>query len=222
MPSVIIPTLNAEATLARTLDALAPARLDGFVEEVIVVDGGSGDETARVARQAGAVVIESPPGRGRQLARGAAAARTAWLLFLHADSRPGPGWRAAAAAHMASPDRAGVFHLRFDDSRPAARRLERIVAWRTRVLGLPYGDQGLLISRDLHDSVGGFRPLVLMEDVAMARAIGRRRIDLLAAEMVTSPTRYRRGYLGRSARNLVCLGLYFAGVPPSYLRRLYG
>lgn len=222
MPSVIIPTLNAEATLARTLDALAPARRDGFVEEVIVVDGGSLDETAGIAREAGALVIESPPGRGRQLARGAAAARGEWLMFLHADTRPGPGWAAAAAAHMASPDRAGVFRLRFDDSRAAARRLERIVAWRTRVLGLPYGDQGLLISRALHDSLGGFRPLDLMEDVAMARAIGRASIDLLAAEMITSPTRYRRGYLARSARNLVCLALYFAGVPPGCLRRLYG
>ncbi len=220
MISVIIPTLNAEETLSGTLGALA--RGDGPIGEVIVADGGSGDRTVALARASGAIVVESPPGRGSQLARGAEVARRPWLLFLHADSAPGPGWREAIADHVATGEgRAAVFRLRFDDASPRARRLERIVAWRTRALGLPYGDQGLLISRVLYDALGGFRPLVLMEDVAMARALGRRRIRLLEAEMITAPTRYRNGYPRRSARNLLCLGLYFAGVPPTLLRRIY-
>ena len=221
MISVVIPTLNAEACLPRALALLADGR--SLIDEVVVADGGSGDATISLARAAGARVVEGPPGRGRQLAQGAAAARGKWLFFQHADSRPGPGWHDAVAAHVAGPgERAAVFRLRFDDRAPAARRLERIVAWRTRTLGLPYGDQGLLIQRRLYDVIGGFRPLVLMEDVAIARALGRRRIELLAAEMVTDAARYRDGYIARSGRNLCCLALYFAGVPPPLLKRLYG
>lgn len=223
MISVIVPTLNAEATLAGTLEALAPARGDGLIGQIVVSDGGSQDDTQRLASEAGAIVVEGPSGRGGQLARGADAASGSWLLFLHADTRPGSGWREAIATHLAESEAcAGVFHLRFDDAARQARRLERIVAWRTRALGLPYGDQGLLISRALYDQVGGFRPLVLMEDVAMSRALGRDRIELLDAEMITASDRYRRGYLVRSARNMICLGLYFAGVPPTVLQRIYG
>jgi hypothetical protein len=90
------------------------------------------------------------------------------------------------------------------------------------VLGLPYGDQGLLISRALLDAIGGIRPLPLMEDVDLVWRIGRARLVLLDAEAVTSPARYRRdGYLRRSARNLALLTLWFAGVPPRVLARLY-
>jgi hypothetical protein len=118
---------------------------------------------------------------------------------------------------------AATFTLAFDDASPAARRLERIVDWRARRLGLPYGDQGLLLSRALYDRVGGFRPLPLMEDVDLVRRIGRRRIRLLAARAVTSAERYRRdGWIVRPARNLGCLSLYFLGVPPALLAKLYG
>ncbi|MEE8246899.1 MAG: glycosyl transferase family 2, partial [Alphaproteobacteria bacterium] len=89
--------------------------------------------------------------------------------------------------------------------------------------GLPYGDQGLLIHRDLYSRVGGFRPLPLMEDVDIVRRIGARRLVVLEAAALTSAARYRRaGYLRRSLRNLACLGLYFLGVPPRLLVRLYG
>jgi hypothetical protein len=98
-----------------------------------------------------------------------------------------------------------------------------MAAWRARRLGLPYGDQGLLIGRAFLESLGGYPPLPLMEDVALVRRIGRRRLDALAADAVTSAARYRReGYVARPLRNLFCLGLYFAGVPPAAIRRLYG
>ena len=119
--------------------------------------------------------------------------------------------------------RAGYFRLAFDDTVAAARRLERIVAWRARVLGLPYGDQGLLMSRELYDKLGGFLPLTLMEDVDLVRRIGRRQLTALPATAQTSAERYRRdGYLVRSARNFLCLALYFLGLPPGAIRRLYG
>mgnify|MGYP005845926183 FL=1 len=216
--TVVIPTLNAAATLAGTLDALG-----GTPREVIVVDGGSADGTPELAAARACRVIVAPRGRGAQIAAGVAASDAPWLLLLHADTRLAAGWAAAAAAHMArAPGRAGYFRFRIDDDAAAARRLERAVAWRCRALALPYGDQGLLIARALLDAVGGIRPLPLMEDVDLARRLGRARLAPLAAEAVTSAARYRRdGYLRRSARNLAILSLWFAGVPPRVLVRLY-
>lgn len=223
--SVIVPVLNGAPQLARTLDALGPARVEGLVREVIVVDGGSRDDSREVARTRGARVLDSAPGRGRQLRLGAAAAGAPWLFFLHADSRPDPDWIGTVRHFCASghEDRAAVFRLRLDDTARTARMMERGVAWRTRALGLPYGDQGLLLSRRLYDAVGGYGDMPLMEDVDLVRRIGRRRILLLDQSMTTSAERYRRaGYGRRIARNLSILALYFAGVPPVRLARLYG
>jgi rSAM/selenodomain-associated transferase 2 len=221
--SAVIPTLNAAGTLAETLAALGRAAI---VDEVIVADGGSSDETAAHARSAGARVITAPRGRGSQLAAGAAAAAGDWLLFLHADCRLEPGWERAAGAFLAAPEaarRAGYFDLALDDPAPAARRLERLVAWRCRVLALPYGDQGLLIARTLYQAVGGFAPLPLMEDVDLVRRLGRRRVARIGARCIASARRYRTdGYIRRPLRNLVCLSLYVAGVPPARIVRLYG
>jgi hypothetical protein len=91
------------------------------------------------------------------------------------------------------------------------------------VLALPYGDQGLLIHRSLYDRVGGYRPLPLMEDVDMVRRLGRRRVTVLDASAITSARRWRQdGWLRRSARNLLCLALFYAGVPAERIARLYG
>jgi rSAM/selenodomain-associated transferase 2 len=212
--SVIIPTLNAAAHLPAALVSLGP------VEEIIIADGGSTDGTVQAAVAGGARVMTAPRGRGSQIAAGIAAAAHDWLLILHADTRLQPGWRAAAAS--VTLDKAGYFRFVLDSSDPRARRLERMVAWRSRVLGLPYGDQGLLIHRDLLAQIGGMRPIPLMEDVDLVRRLGRRRLVALDADAVTSAARWERdGYLRRSARNLCCLALWFAGIPPRWIVRLY-
>ena len=218
--SVVIPALNAAEGLAATLAALDPA------DEIIVVDGGSRDGTAALARDLGARVVETAPGRGGQLAAGADAATAEWLLFLHADTVLSPGWRAVAAGRLSQPDaaaRAACFRFALDDEAPQARRLEGWVAWRVAALALPYGDQGLLIHRSLYDRVGGYRPLPLMEDVDLVRRLGRRRLTVLDADAVTSARRWRQdGWLARSARNLLCRALFYAGVPAQRIARLYG
>ncbi len=223
--SVVIPTLQAGEQLAPTLDCLY-AGSDPLVREIVVADGGSTDDTTALAERRGARVISAPRGRGSQLAAGARAAECDWLLFLHADTRLGAGWREAVGAFTAAPEnreRAGVFRFALDDDAPAARRLERIVAWRSRLFGLPYGDQGVLIHRSFYEAVGGFRPLPLMEDVDLVRRIGRRRLTILPVAAVTSAERYRRsGYVLRSLRNLTCLTLYILGVPPRLIAFLYG
>lgn len=219
--SVVIPALNAAEELPGTLAALAGLALIG---EIVVVDGGSHDDTVAVANAAGARVFEAPRGRGEQLAAGAAAADGQWLLFLHADCRPLAGWEDAVRAFItASVDAAGYFALALDDPAPAARRLEGLVAWRCRVLALPYGDQGLLIHRRLYDAVGRYAALPLMEDVEFARRLGRARLRPVGATMLASARRYKRdGYIRRPLRNLFCLSLYFAGVTPRRIARLYG
>ncbi|MDA1355605.1 MAG: TIGR04283 family arsenosugar biosynthesis glycosyltransferase [Proteobacteria bacterium] len=225
MLSVVIPTFNAASTLGATLDSLQ-SQLVGVDYEVVVADGASSDASCAIAEAKGVKLISVARGRGAQLAAGGDAARGDWLLFLHADTILGENWRIEAEAFMAvaeSAEHAGVFRLRFNDRAPAARRLETIAAWRSRALGLPYGDQGLLIGRGFYDVVGGFRPLLLMEDVDIARRIGRRRFVHFGAAAFTSAERYRRsGYIRRSARNLVCLTLFFLGVKSSFLVRLYG
>jgi rSAM/selenodomain-associated transferase 2 len=213
MITAIIPTLNAAAFLSATLSAI-----EG-VAEVIVIDCGSSDGTVQRAMAAGARVLAAPRGRGGQIATGIEAASHPWLLLLHADTRLAPDWRAAVHG---DPTRAGYFRFALASENPRARRLERLVAWRCRRLGLPYGDQGLLIHRNLLASVGGIRPLPLMEDVDLVMRLGRGRLVALKADAVTSAAKWeRQGYLRRSARNLLCLSLWFSGVPPRLIARLY-
>lgn len=224
MLSIIIPTLNSNLSLGRTLDAIAAAKKQ-IACEVIVADGGSIDDTRFTATKGEAIVLESQRGRGRQLAEGAAAATGDWLLFLHADTRLGAGWAPAVEAFTADPEnhlRAGYFRFALDDEATAARLLEYAVAGRSRLLGLPYGDQGLLISRGFYQNLGGFKRIPLMEDVDMVRRIGRRRLEALDVVALTSAERYRRdGYLRRPLRNLFCLGLYSVGVSPKRIDTLY-
>ena len=217
MLSVVIPTLNAEAHLAACLERMKGA------DEILVVDGGSIDQTVSVAKLFGARCLSAPKGRGSQLRAGGEAARGDWLLFLHADTLPDPSWPAAVAAHVtAHSNRSGYFILRLADRAWQASAIEKAVAARSAVLGLPYGDQGLLVPRSLYEEVGGYRPLPLMEDVDLVRRIGRRRLVALEAEAWTSAERWRRdGWIRRSARNLACLGLYSVGVPPERIARLY-
>lgn len=211
--SAVIPTLNAAPLLPPLL-----AQLQGL-GEVILADGGSVDAVAALA---GARVITAQRGRGAQLAAGAAAAQGEWLLFLHADTRLEPGWEAAVEDALGRPGQAHYFRFALDDAAPQARRLEAAVAWRCRWLALPYGDQGLLISRALYDAVGGYTPMPLMEDVALVRRLGRARLAPLPARAITSAVRWRRdGWWHRSARNLLTLSLYFAGVSPERLARFY-
>ena len=216
--SVVIPTFNAGAHLPACLERM------GAADEILVVDGGSSDDSAAIAEAAGIRLVVAPKGRGVQLRAGAEAALGDWLLFLHADTLPAPGWEEAVAAHRESrPDAAACFRLRIADRAWQARAIERAVAVRTAWLGLPYGDQGLLVPRRLYDAVGGYRPMPLMEDVDLVRRIGRGRLALLDTEAWTSAERWRRdGWLRRSARNLACLGLYGLGVAPERIARIYG
>lgn len=222
--SIIIPTLNAGRTLPATLQSLIESD-DRLPCEIIVVDGGSVDDTAMVADRGGAIFIEAGRGRGPQLAAGAEAAAGDWLLFLHADTVLAQGWQKAVATFMADPTnarRAAYFRFRLNDPARAARILEIGVSLRNRFFGMPYGDQGLLVSSTFYGEIGGYRALPLMEDVEIIGRIGRRSLTRLPIPAVTAAARYHRdGYLLRPIRNLFCLSLYSLGVPPRYIDNIY-
>ncbi len=225
MISVIIPTLNAAAHLPRSLAPLVAGAAHGLVKQVIVCDGGSSDETLAIAEAAGCDIMSSAPGRAKQMRAGAAAAKAHWFLFLHADTVLSHGWitdvEAFLAAHQAHM-RAAAFRLAFDDDSPAARRVVWWARLRARWLKLPYGDQGLLISRFLYEGSGGFSDLPVMEDVEFVRRIGGERIVLLSAEAVTSAEKYRRdGYDKRAWRNFMLTARYLMGADPVELAKAY-
>ena len=213
--SIVVPALNAERFLPACLAALGA--WDGA--ERSLVDGGSSDATCAIARDQGWRVVEAPRGRGKQLRAGAAAATGDTLLFVHADTVLQPGWTAAAASFAGH---AGFFRLAFTGDDKRAARVARLANFRARTFGLPYGDQGLLIARDLYDRLGGYRDLPLMEDVDLVRRISAKNLRELDAVAATSPARYvRDGWIARPLRNLSILALWFLGVPPATLARLY-
>jgi rSAM/selenodomain-associated transferase 2 len=224
--SIVIPALNAAKFLPQTLLALA-STLDADQRggvEIIVADGGSTDATSVIAEAAGALLVTAPRGRGNQLAAGAKVASGDWLLFLHADTRPRQGWHEETSRFTVAPEnvmRAAYFRFALDTAARQARTLERRVAWRARVLGLPYGDQGLLISRKHYDAIGGYNAFPLMEDVDLVRRVGRSRLCAIPVEFVTDASKFTGQWRLRSARNLLVLALYFLGAPPRFLRKFY-
>jgi rSAM/selenodomain-associated transferase 2 len=223
--SIIIPTLNAGALLGETAHALQEIT-EVLNVEIIVADGGSSDDTLKRAEVLGLKTLVSPRGRGTQLSHGAREARGRWLLFLHADTTLEPFWSTTVTSFMRNKSnamKAAHFTLALDDASNAARRVEVLANWRARRLGLPYGDQGLLISRQFYNTLVGYLDIPIMEDVDMVRRIGRRNLVELPATATTSAARYRRdGYWRRPIRNLFILSLYFMGVSPRRLARLYG
>lgn len=229
MISVVIPALNAQATLPETLTALIPAAVEGLIREVIVVDGGSADQTRKLADSAGADVIAARASRGGQLLAGAARARHPWLLFLHADTVLDLGWEREVWHFMDRVDTgkgklaAAAFRFALDDDGAAPRILERLVWLRCAVLHWPYGDQGLLIPRRLYDEVGGYRPIPVMEDIDLNRRLGARRLKILRARAITSAQRYQsEGYVKRALKNQMCLFMFALNVPAARILQFYG
>ncbi|MFM9849584.1 MAG: glycosyltransferase [Hyphomicrobiaceae bacterium] len=228
MLTVIIPTLNSESGLAACLTALITPTVEGIVREVVVVDGGSSDRTGEIIDQAGATLIRSVSGRGRQLAAGADQARMPWLLFLRPDTILEPGWEREASTFMervdsgARPAAAAAFRFALDDPGVWPRLIEFGVAARCALVRMPYGNQGLLIPRRLYRQIGGYKPLSLMEDVDFMRRVGWRRTVILRARAISSAEHARRdGDLRNGLRNLSCLALHHLRVPPGMIARLY-
>ena len=218
--SIIIPALNEARAIGETLDAAA--RVKGLTE-VIVVDGGSADETVEVARARGARVVNSTRGRGAQMHAGAQAARGEVLWFLHADTHA-PADAAECIARALRDPRAvgGNFRIRFDGASGAARFLTWLYP-RLRLLGLAYGDSGFFVRRAAYERAGGFRAFPIFEDLDLLRALWRQgRFVQADGCVVTSSRRFEgRSFALTFVRWSLLQGLYWLGVSPHTLTRLY-
>ena len=227
--TVIIPTLNSAARIMPTLACLVEPMVDGVIKQVIFADGGSTDITAEIAEEAGVEFVSAPKGRGMQCKIGVIfATQSDWLLFLHDDSQLSEDWGDEVAGFIQNTDnidRCAYFKLALDDRSIKAK----IVAWganlRCKLFSLPYGDQGLLISRKLYEEVGGFGTMPLMEDVDMITRIkaqiGKQNLVMLNSVLTTSADKYKAGYAKRVWRNFNYLMSYKMGKDPKQIAESY-
>ena len=215
MVSVVIPTLNAETTLVRTLSALVPGVVEGLIREVVISDGGSTDSTLEIAEATGCKILHTDASRGLQLYRGCLEAKGDWLLVLHQDSVVGDGWIDALTEHMKNtPLRAGYFKLCFDESSWLARLWTDVVAFRANTLALPSGDHGLFISKALYDSAGGYKDQADFEDLSLALNLGRSRLTPIPIALMTNADRFReRSWLFGQIYKSIRFSLYLLGLP---------
>jgi rSAM/selenodomain-associated transferase 2 len=220
--AAVVPTLDEEASLARALHCAREVS-----DLIVVADGGSNDSTIAIARAGGAQVVESGPGRGRQLNAGARAALESGaeiLLFLHADTVLPAGARPLIESAVESGGAGGGgFEVRFDDPRPIFALGSRIVNLRTRLLRAPLGDQAQFVTRDAFIALGGFREWPILEDLDLMRRLKKQgRVAVLRAPATTAARRFvERGIVRTIATNWSIWALYLAGVDPTRLARLY-
>jgi rSAM/selenodomain-associated transferase 2/rSAM/selenodomain-associated transferase 1 len=219
--SVIIPALNENSSIENALTGL---RKDDPSIEIIVVDGGSTDDTAGRAKNCGANVLVTKPGRAAQMNAGAEVATGGILLFLHSDTHlPDKYPELAQSALNRHCVVAGAFRFRLDAQGMAYRLLEQLVNWRSRVIQMPYGDQGLFMKAGIFNELGGFPDVPVMEDFEMVRRLKRRgRIFIAPASAVTSARRWKtRGFLKTTMLNQAMIAGYLLGVKPRTLSQIY-
>jgi rSAM/selenodomain-associated transferase 2 len=218
--SVIIPTLNEEESLVSCLGRLR----ETGVEECIVVDGGSRDATKEVALSHNVNFLITPGGRAAQSNAGAALARGRILCFLHADTRLPLGWHSQILDVVEVQGRAGgAFRFGLRGDRPVWRIIEAGVNWRSKWLGLPYGDQALFVRREVFASLSGFKHMPFMEDVDFVFRLKRLgSLGLAPGRAETSPRKWEKeGALSTTLGNYSALLGYILGIKPSTLYRWY-
>lgn len=218
--TVVIPALDEADQIAGAIES---ARDPGA--EIIVVDGGSEDGTAERAAALGVRLVDSAPGRARQLDAGARLAKGDTIVFLHADSRLPRGW-AAGVRHALGDSRVvgGAFRLRFEPRPPALRLIEWGVRLRVALLGLPYGDQALFVRRAALESLGGIPQAPIMEDLDLVHAMRRvGRVARIPLAVTTSSRRYlEAGALRAWLRNAAAVGAWWLGLPRARIAAWYG
>ena len=220
--SIILPVLNEAGTLPATLAALQPLRRQGH--EILVVDGGSDDDTPAVAARLADRILTAPRGRGRQMNAGAAVASGEVLLFLHADTRLPAAADASIDAALRARSRVwGRFDVRLSGSAWPLRIIEWSMNRRSCLTGMATGDQAIFVTREAFRQVGGFPELPLMEDLALSRRLKRlSRPACVRPPVITSSRRWEAQGILRTVLLMWSLRLaWFLGVPPHRLARIY-
>ncbi|MDB9338715.1 MULTISPECIES: TIGR04283 family arsenosugar biosynthesis glycosyltransferase [Cyanophyceae] len=218
--SIIIPTFNEAANLENAIASTQPSTN----VELIVVDGGSQDDTVSIAQSLGVKVISSPPGRAVQMNAGAMAARGDILLFLHADTRLPAGFDSMVRSALQQPQTiAGAFSLRIDADHWALRWVEKGVNWRSHFYQMPYGDQAIFLTTEIFQKIGNFPNLPIMEDFELIRRLKRTgKIAIIPVPVITSARRWlKKGVFQTTLLNQIVITAYFLGVSPERIRSWY-
>lgn len=226
--SIIIPALNEAGNIKAAIlqgrcCAIASTQPSTNVE-VIVVDGGSEDDTLEIAQSLGVKVISAPAGRATQMNAGARVASGDILLFLHADTLLPAGFDVMVRRVLQQPGTvAGAFALRIDASLGILRLVEWGVNWRSRFLQMPYGDQAIFLTQEVFNQIGNFPELPIMEDFEIMRRLRRTgKIALIEVPVLTSPRRWlKKGVFKTTLINQIIIIAYLLGVSPKQIVRLY-
>ncbi|MEH2109824.1 TIGR04283 family arsenosugar biosynthesis glycosyltransferase [Nostoc sp.] len=218
--SIIIPAINEAENIKK---AIATTQSSINIE-VIVVDGGSSDDTVAIAQSLNVKVISSSPGRAVQMNAGAVAASGEILLFLHADTRLPTGFDEMIRTALQQPGIvAGAFKLRIDASLLSLRWVEWGVNVRSHFYQMPYGDQAIFLTKEVFQQIGGFPELPIMEDFELMRRLKRiGRIVIIPTAVVTSARRWlQKGVLKTTLLNQLVIIAYLFGVSPERIRSWY-
>ena len=219
--SIVIPTLNSANLISPTLLSLSEGIETNLIKELIISDGNSIDDIKKLSNEIGAVFIKGQKGRGIQLHRGAMKATGEWILFIHSDTVLPLGWATTFLKHIKDQENAGYCKLSFNDPSLMAKVMSFGANLRSSIFKLPYGDQGLLISKKLYNEIGGYPDLPLMEDVAIVKLL-KQKIQLVPVTIKTSAFKYKRdGWLKRSINNIILLIRFKFGADPHELAKLY-
>ena len=218
--TVVIPTYNAEKTIYKTLDNVSK-----IFQKIIIVDANSKDLTKNICDKFAIQFFTSKKNRGLQLNIGAEKCDSDWIFFLHADSildSDAINEINIFVSNAKNNYKAAALKLKFNQDNKYSFLLSKIIFFRSKYLKLPYGDQGLIISKDFYTKIGGFKPLPIMEDVEIVKNIGFKNIKLLDSYITTDSIRYKdQGWLFRPLINLYCLSLYFLGFNINLINKIY-
>ncbi len=222
--SIVIPAIHEEGSINEAIGRIRALPL-GSSAEIVVVDGSPDAGTAKAVRDTAVRCLTTPRGRGRQMNEGAAVATGDVLLFLHADtSLPPDGLRSIATMMRGDYFSAAAFDLAIDSRGAAFRIIERVASIRSRLTGIPYGDQAIFVRRDCFSALGGFGDIPIMEDVDLMRRIKKKggRIGFIDEKVKTSARRWQReGIVRCTCRNWAIMLLYLLGTPPASLAKWY-
>ena len=214
--SIVIPTLNSQNTVRKTLASLFEGIEAGIVRELIVVDGGSTDETREIVEECGGKFISSAASRGYQLKKGVNLAKGDFIFALHSDSVLEPGWSEIVKKYF-NKDAGYYCKLSFDIIHPLASMTSTWANARSLIFNLPYGDQGLLIPRKLLMENGSYSPIPIMEDVELALRF-KGKLFCMPIVITTSSRKYRKnGWLRQGSKNMVRLLRFLLGADPNNL-----
>ena len=218
--SILIPTLNEALILEDSLRAIS----DLNPHEIIVIDGGSTDSTASVARNFATWTITSKPGRANQMNAGAKIATGDLLLFIHADSKlTQQSFSRMRKAMALNGPAGGAFSLQIESEKASLKVISLLATWRAKYLNLVYGDQTIFVRTEIFQKMGGFSPLPICEDLDFFRRLSRQgRVILLKEKTHTSARRWKaEGVLYTTIRNITIGGLFLIGFSPQTLSKWY-